>query len=157
MNYIKVMLRSHLVLAVGCIGLLWLAQAVEAVSNPSVPMVIQDGFTIWAKGGALFAFEAWQKGGFLEDSRKVASQSSYIRRLDQAIGNYKSYDLVESKGIGPSSQILYFAVNFERGALYARFLVYRTEKAWVVQDMDFSTKPEAVMPWVAFQGVSYAE
>ena len=156
MNYIKVMLRSYLALAVGCLCLFCLAQAVEAVPNPSVPLVIQDGFTIWAKGGALFAFEAWQKGGF-QDSRKVASQSSYFRRLDQAIGNYKSYDLVESKGIGPNSQILYFAVNFERGALYARFLVYRTEKAWVVQDMDFSTKPEAVMPWVAFQGVSYAE
>jgi hypothetical protein len=157
MNYIKVMFRSHLVLAVGCLGLLWLAQAAEAGSSASVPPVIQDGFTIWAKSGALLAFDAWRKGGFLEDSRKLASQSSYIQRLDQAIGNYKSYDLVEDKGIGPSSQILYFAVNFERGALYARFLVYRTEKGWVVQDMDFSTKPEAVMPWVTFQGVSYTE
>jgi hypothetical protein len=117
---------------------LWLIQAVEAASNALVPAVIQDGFATWVKSGALLAFDAWRKGGFLEDSRKLAAQSSYIQRLDQSIGNYKSYDLVEDKAIGPSSQILYFAVNFERGALYARFLVYRTEKAWVVQDMDFS-------------------
>ena len=90
-------------------------------------------------------------------SRKAASQSSYFRRLDQALGNYKSYDLVETKAIGPSSEILYLAINFERGAVYARFLVYRTDKAWVVQDMDFTTKPEAIMPWVAFQGVNYSD
>ena len=157
MNCIRVMLRSNLALAMGCLGMLWLTQAVAAGANSSVPPVIQDGFAGWTKGGALFAFDAWQKGGFLEDSRKAASQSSYFRRLDQALGNYKSYDLVETKAIGPSSQILYLSINFERGAVYARFLVYRTDKAWVVQDMDFTTKPEAIMPWVAFQGVNYSE
>ena len=157
MNCIRVMLRSNLALAMGCIGMLWLTQVVAAGANSFVPPVIQDGFAGWTKGGALFAFDAWQKGGFLEDSRKAASQSSYFRRLDQALGNYKSYDLVETKAIGPSSEILYLAINFERGAVYARFLVYRTDKAWVVQDMDFTTKPEAIMPWVAFQGVNYSE
>jgi hypothetical protein len=135
--------------------MLWLTPEVEAGSSSSVPWVIQDGFTAWAKNGAPFAFDAWRKGGFLEDNRKVVSQASYFQRLGQAIGTYKSFDLVESKGIGPSSQILYVAVNFERGAVYARFLIYRTDKAWVVQDMDFSTKPEDIMPWVAFQGVNY--
>ncbi len=157
MNHAQMIIRSHLILAVVCLGLLGRAPAVEAAANPSVPVVIQDGFAAWAKNGAPYAFDTWRKGGFMDDSRKVAAQSSYFQRIDQAIGYYRSFDLVESKPIGSSSQILYLAVNFERGAIYARFLVYRTEKAWVVQDMDFSTKPEAVMPWVAFQGVNYGE
>jgi hypothetical protein len=48
--------------------------------------------------------------------------------------------------------VLYLAINFERGAVYARFLFYRTEKDWVVQNVDLSTRPEALMPWLAFEG-----
>jgi hypothetical protein len=153
----QLMLRSNLLRAIGCLGMLWLMPAVEAAAKPSVPPVVQDGFTAWNKGGAILAFDVWRKGGLLEDNGKVASQSGYFKRLDQALGNYRSYDVVESKSIGVNSQILYLSMDFERGAVYARFLVYHTGKAWVVQDMDFSTKPEAIMPWVAFQGVNYAE
>ena len=34
------------------------------------------------------------------------------------------------------------SLNFERGAVYASFLVYKTSKDWIVQHMDFNTKPE---------------
>jgi len=40
---------------------------------------------------------------------------------------------------------------FERGIVYARFLVCRADKDWVVQTMDFNTKPEAIMPWLTFE------
>lgn len=132
-------------------------QAVGADSTPSVPPVIQAGFTSWAKGGVVLAFDAWQKGGFMAGDRKIAAQSNYFKRLDRAIGSYKSYELIETKEIGLSSEIVYLAVNFEQGGVYARFLLYRTDKGWIVQDMDFSTKPEAIMPWLAFAGGTYTE
>ncbi len=150
-------MRLSLLLLAACTGLWGLAQPAEAATNPSVPAVVQDGFAAWSKGGAILAFDTWPRGGLLEGSRKLASQSDYFKRLDRALGNYRSYELVESKAIGTTSQILYLAMSFERGAVYARFLVYRTEKGWVVQDMDFNTKPEAIMPWLAFQPVNYAE
>ena len=101
--------------------------------------------------------DAWQKGGLLEGDRKVAAQSNYLRRAVQAVGNYNSYDLIEAKRIGLSSQIIYLSINFERGAVYARFVLYRSNKNWVVQNMDFSTQPEAVMPWLSFEGGNYTE
>jgi hypothetical protein len=48
-------------------------------------------------------------------------------------------------------------VNFEQAAVYGRFLLYRADKGWVVQNMDFSPKPEAIMPWLAFEGGTYGE
>ncbi len=157
MNYSKATMRICLPMLAGCLGLWDMARRAEAAANPSVPAVVQDGFAAWGKGGSILAFDTWPKGGLLEESRKAASQCDYFKRLDRALGNYRSYELVESKAIGSSSQILYLAMSFERGAVYARFLVYRTEKGWVVQDMDFSTKPETIMPWLAFQPVNYAE
>jgi hypothetical protein len=44
------------------------------------------------------------------------------------------------------------AINFERGAVYARFVVYHAERDWVVQNMDFSTRPESILPWLSFAG-----
>ena len=48
--------------------------------------------------------------------------------------------------------IFYLSMIFDCGVVYASFLVYRAEKDWVVQNMDFNTKPEAIMPWLAFEG-----
>jgi hypothetical protein len=64
---------------------------------------------------------------------------------------------VEVKHLGESSAIYYMTVKFERVAVYARFLVYRADGDWVMQDMDFSVKPEALMPWLSFEGTNYAQ
>jgi hypothetical protein len=48
-------------------------------------------------------------------------------------------------------------MNFERSAIYARFMLYRNDKAWVLQNMDFNPRPEAIMPWLAFEGTNYSE
>ena len=88
---------------------------------------------------------------------KVAAQANYFQRLSPALGNYRSNELLQTKAIGRSSQVVYMAIHFERGAVYARFLLYRTSKEWVVQNMDFSTRPEALMPWLAFEGERNAE
>ena len=149
------MIRSVLLLSVTYICAWSPTLAVAAESNTSIPPVLQTGFSLWAKGGARIALETWSKGGLIEGDGKVAAQSNYFRRLDRNIGNYKSYDVIETKRINQTSEIIYLSVNFERAAVYSRFLLYRTDKDWVVQNMDFSSKPEAIMPWLAFQGVNY--
>ena len=88
----------------------------------------------------------------MEGSNKAAGQAQYLRNLNQALGNYKSHEMLESKGVGRSSQVIYLSINFDRGVVYGRFLMYRAEKDWVVQNMDFSHRPEAIMPWLAFEG-----
>ncbi len=88
----------------------------------------------------------------MEGTTKAAVQAAYFRNLSSALGNYKSHEVLESKAIGHSSQVLYLSINFEKGAVYGRFLLYRTERDWVVQNMDFNARPEAIRPWLAFEG-----
>ena len=93
----------------------------------------------------------------MEDDGKPEKLAGYFSRMDRTLGGYKSHEMIESKQIGQSSRIFYLSINFERAAVYARFLVYRTDKDWVVQNMDFSAKPEALMPWLAFAGSDYTQ
>ena len=153
----KTLVRSILAFGLLCgLTLSWLHSA-AAQSNGALAPILQEGFSAWARSGANLALDAWQKGGFLEGDNKVAAEVSYFRRLERGLGNYRSYETLDIKGVGQNSQIAYVSINFERGAVYGRFLLYRTDKAWVVQNMDFSIKPEAIMPWLAFEGVKYAE
>ena len=156
MNIIKIAIRSVLASTMGCCCLMSPAPAVSADASTSVPPVIQAGFDAWAKvSDPAVPFNVWKKGGLLENDNKVAPLSNYFRLIGRAVGSYKSYELVEVKRIGQNTRIIYLAMNFERGAVYARFLVYRIDNNWVVQNMDFSTRPEAMMPWLAFEGGDY--
>jgi hypothetical protein len=144
----------------GCVLLYRLAlgaQTLAADASSPVPAIVQNGFGLWLRGGAPMALEAWEKGGLMEGDRKIGAECAYFKRLGPAIGGYKSYELITVQKISQASQLVYLSLNFDRAILYARFLLYRTEQDWVVQNMDFNVKPEAVIPWLAFAGSTPAE
>jgi hypothetical protein len=122
-----------------------------------LPSIIKDGFKLWASKDASFAIDAWKKGGFLQNDAKTFQLTRYFSQMDRLLGNFKSYDVIQSKTISQSSSIFYVAINFNQAIVYARFLVYRADAGWVVQNMDFSPKPEALMPWLSFAGGDYGQ
>lgn len=149
MNITRGTLRLGLLFTL-VVGGLALPAANADGADTTVPAIIQDGFKIWAAKDASYAFDVWKKGGLLETDAKPAKLARYFGQMDRLLGNYRSYEIVQSKSISGSSRIIYLSINFEHAAAYGRFHVYQTDKGWVVQNMDFSTRPEAVMPWLAF-------
>jgi hypothetical protein len=149
MNPINAIVRSALTLGLGCCCVLPLAPALAADSEATIPAVIQAGFDNLQKGQIGPAVNAWRKGGLLAQSSSP-SYFNYFTEAQGAVGAYKSYEWITTKAVGRSSRVIYLAINYERGAVYARFLVYRVQD-WVVQSMDFNTRPEALMPWLALE------
>jgi hypothetical protein len=124
-----------------------------AAGSGWLPPILESGFTSWSKGGGVEAIlMSWQRGGLMDGSNKAGTEARLFRALIPALGTYKSYEVIQSKAISQASQVIYLSINFERGVVYGRFLIYRSDKDWVVQNMDFSERPEAVMPWLAFEG-----
>lgn len=149
-------MNALVIVVIGCLMLIFPAMAAD--SDWQSPAVVEQGFQAWAKNrNASYAMDIWKKGGLLENDRKPVTLANYFRHLDGTIGNYKSYEVINVKPIGERSQIIYVALHFERVAVYGRFLMYHAENGWVVQNMDFSTKPEAIMPWLAFTDVNYSD
>jgi hypothetical protein len=131
--------------------------SVSAAPDLSVPSIIKDGFKIWPAKDASYAIDIWKKGGLLENDNKPNILARYFGQMDHTLGHYLSYEAIDSKPVGQSSKILYVAINFDQAAVYGRFLLYRTGSGWVVQNMDFSAKPEAIMPWLSFAGENYGQ
>ena len=158
MNITKTFLRVALILGIVCGGFA-LPVARAADSDASIPTIIQNGFKSWAAKDASYAFDIWKMGGLLENDSKPAKLAGYFARMDRTLGKCISCELIESKRIGDSSRTVYMSINFEHAAVYARFLMYRPtkDKDLVVQDMDFSPKPEAIMPWLSFAGQDYGQ
>ena len=159
MKISKSMFRSTLIIVFGCCGLLAFLPAREAGGAPDqLPAILQNGFAAWAKNrNASWAFDAWKIGGLLEQDSKPATLSRFFSQLDRILGDYQSYDVIETKSIGQKSEVIYLSVNFAHAAVFGRFMLYRADKDWVVQNMDFSPKPEAVMQWLAFEGGTYTQ
>lgn len=158
-NYMKdpiPVIKSFVLLTLAFI-LFALPMAASATPDLSVPAIIKDGFRIWPGKDASYALDIWKKGGLLDNDSKPAQLSRYFSQMDHTFGNYRSFDAIDSKPVSQSSKIVYVAINFQNAVVYARFLVYRADNGWVVQNMDFSPKPEAVMPWLAFSGENYGQ
>ena len=155
----KIIGKSHWsILIFAVIFVCPLSKTRAADPDAAIPPVIDQGFQMWAKkASSSYAMDIWKKGGLLEDDRKPNLLANYFSRIDRTVGNFKSYEMINAKQINGSSQIIYLSINFEHAAVYARFLLYRPDKSWVVQNMDFSTKPEGIMPWLAFSDLNYSE
>jgi hypothetical protein len=153
MNVTRVTIPRALALSLGCCFILS-SSPLRAAEVGAAPAIIESGFAAFAKGSPELALDAWRKGGLLETDSKPGAQAETFRQMERTIGSYKSFDVIETKRLSKSSQIVYLAINFERAAVYARFLIFRSDKDWVVQNMDFSLKPEALMPWLAFDAAS---
>lgn len=135
------------------LGFILALTAMAAEHGTVLPEVLQAGFVLYPKGGAELALDAWRKGGLADErGERLASQIAYFKQTERAVGNYRSYEVIDIKPVSASSKVLYLAVNFERGVIFARFMIYRTERDWVVQTMDFNTRPETLMPWLSLSG-----
>ena len=151
MKIIKVNALSVLAFGLGFCCLTFCVRAVAAEPDSSIPSVIRAGFDFFQKQRPEQGVDAWKEGGLVGEEFKSTPHATYFRQAERTLGKYVSYEWVATKIVGKSSKILYLAINYERGAVYARFLVYRTERDWVVQSMNFNTRPEALMPWLAFE------
>ena len=123
--------------------------ACHADPNLPMPPLIQKGLELYERSGVEVAFDAWQHGGLLEGN---GAKARLFREVAAPLGNYKSSEVIAIKDLTRTSKIVYFSMDFKRGAVYARFLLYKTDTDWVTQNLVFSASPEAIMPWLALAG-----
>ena len=146
MNTLAARIRSTsaLTMAIGCLSSVIGFGAVGLDS--SVPPIVKRGFTLYQSGGVQPAFDAWRHGGILEDDDKSKVAEREFRTMVRPMGNYRSFEVIEIKEITRSSRMVYVSIEFDRGAIYGGFLVYKTDQDWVVQNMEFNIKPELILP-----------
>jgi hypothetical protein len=136
---------------VAVILVLGFSQYIRAhAANPAVdelPKVIQFGLETYKSEGPEAAVKAWVKGGPYDGNREVAAgQANILRQAQGVYGTYRGYELIHEQGISTSVRVFYLTLNFERGPVFSRFIVYRSEQGSMVTALNFSVKPEDIIP-----------
>jgi hypothetical protein len=126
-----------------------IGQAIGATA--SVPAAVEKGMQLLKSAGPLAAFEAWREGGVLDETGR-GDEVVRFKAMAKPLGNYRSYEVIEVKEIGKTSKILYLSMTFERGVIYGSFLVWKSDRDWVVQRREFNARPEVVLPWLTSGG-----
>lgn len=92
------------------------------------------------------AVKAWIKGSAIEGSKDALSQANVLRQIQDYYGAYQTFEMAGSRDISPRTKMFYLVLDFEKGPLFAQFIVYRPDKEWILAYFNFNTKAEAIFP-----------
>lgn len=115
-------------------------------SNQDIPAMLQAGFDAYKSQGADAAVKAWIKGSPLDDSKPALTQANNLHQIEDFYGPYRSFEVMSQKELASTTRIIYIVLNYEKGPLFAKFLVFRTEKGWVLTSFMFNTDDQKILP-----------
>jgi hypothetical protein len=136
-------------LAVGFL-LLAVGQYVSAVAQTrapdDLPKIILSGLEAYKAEGPDAAIKAWIKGSPVDGSKEALAQANILRQIQDFYGAYKTFDVIHIRNLSPNVRIVYLALDFEKGPLFAKFAVYQTAQGWILTNFNFNTKDELIIP-----------
>ena len=115
-------------------------------SNDKLPKIILSGMGAFKTSGPDAAIRAWLRGSSLENSEEALAQVNTLRQVQDFYGPYRSFHFIQSRKLTPTTEIMYFTLDFEKGPLFAKFTVYLTGAEWILVDFLFNTKEEQILP-----------
>lgn len=111
-----------------------------------LPQFVISGLNSYKAKGPEEAVKSWIANSPIDGSTAALTQANNLRQIQDFYGTYESYELVTSRAISPSTQVIYLVLRYEKGPLFARFVTYKSAKGWILTSFDFNTKQEAVFP-----------
>ena len=111
-----------------------------------IPDILLRGLVTYKAKGADAAMTAWIKGSPIEGDKTALSQANIFRQIESLYGAYIGYDLIRIVDITPSSKLVYIQMNFEKGPVFASFLCYLKKTEWIIENLDFNTAPDKILP-----------
>lgn len=118
----------------------------QAAPSSQIPEIIVAGLNAYKASGPEAAITAWLKGSPIEGNRDAMTQANQLRTIQDYYGNYRSFDVIATHAISPTSHIVYLVMNFDKGPVFGRFLLYRPDQQWIVASFNFNTNPYEVLP-----------
>lgn len=119
---------------------------VKGVTADDLPPVILSGLQAYKDKGPDEAVRIWIKDSPIDGSKAALSQANNLRQVQDFYGAYQFFEIVSAYEIGRRTRILYLILDFEKGPLFAKFVVYQSNHRWILTSFDFNTKEEMILP-----------
>lgn len=126
-----------------------LAQTNDSSKKPisiELPSIIASGLEAYKEKGPDDAVRARIKGSGIDGSKDALSQANVLRQVQDYYGAYQAYEVVSIRKLTPKTQVVYLVLDYEKGPLFAKFVVYRSDQGWILANFSFNTKEEAILP-----------
>jgi hypothetical protein len=114
--------------------------------SKDVPAIVLDGLKAYKEKGPDEAVRAWIKGSAIDGSKDALTQANNLRQIQDYYGAYRDFEIVAVSEITTKTRAVYVVIDFEKGPLFAKFVVYRPQGAWILVNFNFNTKEEAILP-----------
>jgi len=115
-------------------------------AQDSLPPVIVYGLEAYRDKGPDEAVRAWAKGSSLEGRTETLNQVDTLRLAQNLYGPYRYFELIGSHELSSRSKIFYLVFNYDKGPLFGKFVLYRSEEGWILTRLEFDIKEDAIMP-----------
>lgn len=86
----------------------------------------------------------------MEGSKDALAQANNLRQVEEFYGKYVDFHPIRRYAITSTSQICYLVMDYERGPLFAVFLVYKQKDRWSLVTFKFHTDCGQVWPSCTF-------
>jgi hypothetical protein len=130
--------------------LLTVGQYLPAVAQThapdDLPKIILSGIEAYKAEGPDAAIKAWIKGSPVDGSKEALAQANILRQVQDFYGAYRTFEVIRTRNLSPNVRIVYVALEFEKGPLFAKFAVYQTAQGWILTSFNFNTKDELIIP-----------
>jgi hypothetical protein len=145
-------MRKSVFLVCSCL-ILFLSLALNAqtpdtkdkISTNDVPPVVVSGLEAYRNKGPEDAVRAWIKGSAIEGSKDALSQANVLRQIQDYYGTYQAFEVVSIRELTPKTRVVCLVLDFEKGPLFAQFVVYQSGKDWILAYFNFNTKEELIL------------
>lgn len=111
-----------------------------------IPRVVVDGMDKYKFNGADGAVKNWLQPTRARTQETAAAYAAALPDAEEVYGKFIDYHLVSIKRLSPAAALIYLVMNYERGPLFVRFVVYEYKSSQLVTQMEFGFIPEAVFP-----------
>jgi hypothetical protein len=111
-----------------------------------LPPFVLSGLQAYKDKGPDEAVRLWIKDSPIDGSKEALSQANTLRQIQDFYGGYQFFEVISAYEIGHRTRIFYLTLNFEKGPLFAKFVVYQSNHRWILTSFDFNTKEEMILP-----------
>jgi hypothetical protein len=118
----------------------------NATAAQDIPDVIVKGLADYQSTGPDAAVKTWLKGSAVESSPEAQSQGNVFRQIEAMYGKYLGYHVIKIKELTPTCTLAFLTLDYEKGPLFAYFTAYKVAEKWIIANMNYNTKAEAVLP-----------
>ena len=123
---------------------------ISAATTREIPTIVTQGFASYKALGSAAAMKIWLKGSSLEESEEATDQARTLSNAEAVFGRFESFEVLQLAQLGNRTFRVFAVIHYERGPLFASFLVYRLRNDWVIQGLRFHPVPEQILPEVLF-------